>query len=45
MAATWGDARLYVLSEPGQQYAAYMRGGKDLEVRLTLPAGPIIMSG
>ncbi len=35
----WGDARLYVLSEPGTQYAAYVRGGKNLEVRLNLPEG------
>ncbi|HEU5116786.1 MAG TPA: hypothetical protein VFT74_08945 [Isosphaeraceae bacterium] len=36
---SWDNNPLYVLSEPGRQYAAYVRGGKNLEVRLNLPAG------
>lgn len=35
----WKDAHLYVLSDPGHQYAAYVRSGKNLKIRLNLPKG------
>lgn len=33
------DARVWTLAEPGRQYAAYLRGGKDIALNLALPDG------
>ena len=33
------DARVWTLAEPGRQYAAYLRGGKNIALKLALPDG------
>jgi len=32
-------ARVWTLAEPGQQYAAYLRGGKNIALKIALPDG------
>ncbi len=34
-----GDARVWCLAEPGRQYGAYLRGGRDVFLKLDLPDG------